>query len=64
MQEIHAYMAHVMRAIVQGPMQDECMSEMHPKCVYIIIHWAMKCLAKYYREQQANFFAKAGRSFH
>ena len=33
------------------------------KCVYILIDWAMKWLAKYSREQQAKFYAMAGRNF-
>jgi Mg/Co/Ni transporter MgtE len=60
MQEIHVCMAHVVR---ERPMQDKCSSEMGHQYVYVISDWAVKWLAKYYREQQAKFYAKAGRSF-
>ena len=45
-------------------MQDKCISEMGPKCVHIIIDWAMNWLAKCYRKHQAKFHAKGGKSFY
>ena len=45
-------------------MQEKLLETMGPDTVLIVVDWAMTWLAKYFREMQENFFAKAGINWH
>ena len=58
------FMGHVVRSVVQRPMQDATLESMPEGTRLLVIDWAMKWLALYHREQQSAFYAKAGLSWH
>ena len=62
--DIEAFAGHVVRECVQGEMQNKLVEDMGNDTVVIVVDWAMKKLAKYLREMQEPFFAKAGRNWH
>ena len=58
------FMGHVVRSVVQRPMQDATLDTMSENTRLIVVDWAMKWLALYAREQQSAFYAKAGLNWH
>ena len=58
------FMGHVVRSVVQRPMQDTTLDTMSENTRLIVVDWAMKWLALYAREQQSAFYAKAGLNWH
>jgi len=58
------FMGHVMRSVVQRPMQDATLESMPDGTRLLVVDWAMKWLALYHREQQSAFYAKAGLNWH
>ena len=49
------FMGHVVRSVVQRPMQDATLETMSENTRLIVVDWAMKWLALYAREQQSTF---------
>ena len=48
------FMGHVVRSVVQRPMQDATLESMPEGTRLLVIDWAMKWLALYHREQQSG----------
>ena len=57
-------MGHVMRSVVQSPMQDATLESMPDGTRLLVVDWAMKWLALYHHKQQSAFYAKAGLNWH
>ena len=64
LRNIILFMGHIVRSVVQRPMQDATIESMDANHRVVVVDWAMKWLALYHREQQSAFYAKAGLNWH
>ncbi|CAF1548652.1 unnamed protein product [Adineta ricciae] len=61
---IHEWKAHLLRTVHQDEARCDVLNNLDAKSVMLQIDWAMKFLAKEYRESQRQWFAKRGLSWH
>ena len=55
---------HIVRTVHQERAKSELIASMGPIEVVLVLDWAMKYLPRRYREDQSNWFAKRGLSWH
>jgi hypothetical protein len=55
---------HIVRTSHQEKAKSDIMANMGPNEVLLVLGWAMKYLPRRYREDQSNWFAKRGLSWH
>ncbi|CAG2256851.1 unnamed protein product [Mytilus edulis] len=61
---IFSWKTHIIRTCHQEKAKTEIMNTMGPNDILIVLDWAMKFLPRRYREDQSNWFAKRGLSWH
>lgn len=55
---------HIVRTSHQEKAKSDIMANMGPNEVFLVLDWAMKYLPRRYREDESNWFAKRGLSWH
>ncbi|XP_055997743.1 uncharacterized protein LOC125646321 [Ostrea edulis] len=61
---ISNWKTHIVRTNHQEKAKSDIMANMGPNEVILVLDWAMKYLPRRYREDQSNWFAKRGLSWH
>ncbi|CAC5360406.1 unnamed protein product [Mytilus coruscus] len=61
---IFSWKTHILRTCYQERAKTEIMNTMGQNDILIVLDWAMKFLPQRYREDQSNWFAKRGLSWH
>lgn len=61
---IHAWKAHLLRAINQDEARLNILQDLSPTSVLVVLGWAMKFLPRKYRESQSDWYGKKGISWH
>lgn len=63
-QNIHAWKAHLLRAINQDAARHQVLETLDKRSVILVADWAMKFLPRKFRESQSDWFGKRGIPWH